>query len=354
LSRFRVIIPSLLLALGVADTACSQASKTDSSPASIEVPKVEREGVWQPTPGGTQVPLWPVNFPLAKPDTGDHPEATGNGSSLVGGRKWHWASYVTRPTMTIYKPKGRNTGTTMLVLPGGGFYAVATDLEGTEICDWVIPQGMTCVMLKYRTPQVWPKVDGKQQRPKVLLGLEDAQRAMGLLRQRASTYGIDPHKIGVIGFSAGAYLVANMSNTEERTYPLTDAADQQSSRPDFAIVAYTARMLDNSKGKNNLELQPWVKISPKAPPTLIIHAMNDPVDDIRQPMAYALALNDAGVPVDMRLYAKGGHAFGMRPTANPITTEWPGQVKQWLHNIDGSRSHRSRNLPSRNRATVPL
>jgi acetyl esterase/lipase len=333
LPRTRFVPPSLLLALGIAGAVFGQASKTDSSPAMVEVPKVEREGAWQPTAGGTQVPLWPANVILTKPDTGDRPEATGNGTSLVGGTKWHWASYVTRPTMTIYKPKGRNTGATMLVLPGGGFYAVATDLEGTEICDWVIQQGMTCVMLKYRTPQVWPKKNGKQQRPKVLLGLEDAQRAMGLLRQRASTYGIDPHKIGVIGFSAGAYLAANMSNTEERTYPPTDAADQQSPRPDFAIVAYTARMLDNSKGENNLELKPWVKISAKAPPTLIIHAMNDPVDDIREPMAYALALNDAGVPVDMRLYAKGGHAFAIRPTTDPITTQWPGQVKQWLRNI---------------------
>lgn len=92
-------------------------------------------------------------------------------------------------------------------------------------------------------------------------------------------------------------------------------------------------MLDNSKGKNNLELKPWVQISANASPTLIIHAMDDPVDEIREPMAYALALNDAGVPVDMRLYAKGGHAFGMRATEHPITTQWPGQVKQWLQNI---------------------
>lgn len=289
--------------------------------------------MWQPSSGGTQVPLWPANVPLARPDTGDRPEATGNGSPLVGGRKWHWATYVTRPTMTIYRPKGRSTGAAMLVLPGGGFYAVATDLEGSEICEWVIRQGITCVMLKYRTPQVWPKVDGKQQRPKVLLGLEDAQRAMSLLRHQASAYGIDPRKIGAIGFSAGAYLVANMSNTEERTYALTDAADRQSPRPDFAIIAYTARMLDNSKGKNSLELKPWVQISPKAPPTLIVHAMDDSVDDIREPMAYALALNDAGVPVDLRLYAKGGHAFGLRPTADPITREWPGQVEQWLRNL---------------------
>lgn len=330
--RFRIAL-SLLVACTAA-VACGQSSRSDSSFARIEVPKVEREGVWQAGADGTQVPLWPASFPLGKPDTGDHPEATGNGSPLVGGRKWHWASYVTRPTMTIYKPQGRNSGTTMMVLPGGGFHAVAMDLEGTEICDWVIRQGMTCALLKYRTPQVWPRQDGRQQRPEIVLGLEDAQRAMGLLRQHADRYGIDPHKIGVIGFSAGAYLVANMSNSEERTYPLSDAADRQSPRPDFAIIAYTARMLDNSKGKNNLELQPWVKISAKAPPTLIIHAMNDPVDDIRQPMAYALALNDAGVPVDMRLYATGGHAFGMRPTDDPITREWPGQLKQWLQNLD--------------------
>jgi hypothetical protein len=220
LSRFRFVVPSLL-ALGLAGAACGQATKSDApSDKRIEVPKVEKKGLWQPTAGGKQIPLWSADVPLLKPDTGDEAERTGNGSPLVGGRKWHWASYVTRPTMTIYKPKGRNIGATMLVLPGGGFYAVATDLEGTEICDWVVTKGMTCVMLKYRTPQVWPKVNGRQKRPDVLLGLEDAQRAMGLLRSQAASYGIDPHKIGVIGFSAGAYLVTNMSNDYERTYPI--------------------------------------------------------------------------------------------------------------------------------------
>lgn len=257
----------------------------------------------------------------------------GNGTSLVGGREWHWASYVTRPTMTVYRPKGSNNGASMLVLPGGGFEVLALDLEGTEICDWVVQQGMTCAVLKYRVPQAWRRVKGKQVRPKVLLGLEDAQRAMGLLRQQAASYGIEPHKIGVIGFSAGAYLAANMSNTEQRTYPLTDAADYQSPRPDFAIVAYTARMLDDSRGRNSLELKPWVAISPKAPPTLILHAMNDPMDKVRQPLAYALALSDAGVAVDLRIYSKGGHAFGIRPTDDPISREWPGQVRQWLHNL---------------------
>jgi acetyl esterase/lipase len=322
-----------LLAVGIAGIAFGQANVPDSTRARVEVLKEETVGVWQPTPGGTQVLLWPQNVVLAKPDTGDQEEATGNGSPLIGGRRWHWASYVTRPTMTIYKPKGRNTGATILVVPGGGFFAVATDLEGTEICDWVVQQGMTCVMLKYRTPQVWRRAKGQAQRPNVLLALEDAQRAISLLRHGASTYEIDPNKIGVIGFSAGAYLAANMSNTDERTYTLTDEADRLSPRPDFAIIAYTARLLDESKGRNSLELAPWVKISAKAPPTLILHAMDDPVDNIRHPMAYALALNDVGVPVDVRFYAKGGHAFGIRATTDPITTQWPGQVKQWLENL---------------------
>jgi len=328
LSRFRFVVPSLL-AISIAGAACGHISKANNLPAKVVLPKNERAGTWQAPKEGVQTPLWAASTSLAKPDSGDRPEGTGNGTGLVGGRKWHWASYVTRPTMTLYRSKGRNVGTAMLVMPGGGFEVIATDLEGTEICDWVVQQGMTCAVLKYRVPQAWPQ----GQRPKVLLGLEDAQRAMGLLREQAASYGFDPHKVGVIGFSAGAYLAASLSNTDERTYPQTDAADQQSPRPDFAIVAYTARMLDDSKGRNSLELKPWVTISPKAPPTFILHAMNDPTDPIRQPMAYALALSDAGVPVDMRLYAKGGHAFGMRPTADPISREWPGQVKQWLHNI---------------------
>ncbi len=332
MSWLRCVLASLL-AIPLAGAACAQSGKPAAAPEKAVLPKNERPGVWQPTEGGVQIPLWSPDTPLEKPDSGDRPEGLGNGTGLVTGRPWHWASYVTRPTMTVYRPKGRNSGAALLVLPGGGFEVLALDLEGTEICDWAVQRGMTCAVLKYRVPQLWPTENGKQRRPKILLGLEDAQRAMGLLRQQAPSYGIDPHKIGVIGFSAGAYLAASMSNTDARTYPLADAADHQSPRPDFAIVAYTARMLDDSKGRNSLELKPWVTISPKAPPTLILHAMNDPMDAVRQPLAYALALSDAGVPVDIRIYATGGHAFGMRPTADPISREWPGQVQQWLQNL---------------------
>lgn len=328
--RSWLIFPWILMALFGASITGGLASTSSQN-----VEKRSKAGVWQPTPGGTQVPLWPSGITLAKPDTGDRLEETGNGSSLVGGRNWHWASYVTSPTMTIYRPKGRNTGTTMLVLPGGGFAALAMDLEGTEICDWVLSKGMTCVILKYRAPQQWPRDEGAgpRRRPQVLLALQDAQRAMGLLRQQASGYGIDPDRIGVIGFSAGAYLAAEMSNIDQRTYTPVDAADRKSARPDFAVLAYTGRIWDAAKGRTDLGLAPWVKISGQAPPTILIHAMSDPSNDVRNSMAYALALTEAGVRVDLRLYAKGGHAFGMRPTGDPITTQWPGEVEQWLRDV---------------------
>ena len=328
--RIRVILCSLLLAAGIAGAASGQ---NNNQPGEVE--KHTKIGVWQPDAAGTQVPLWPESVDLAKPDTVDRPEETGNGSALVGGRKWHWAGNVNRPTMTIYRPKGRNSGTTMLVLPGGGFSVVAMDLEGTEICDWAVRRGMTCAILKYRAPQQWPMDEekGRRRRPDVLLALEDAQRAIGLLRQGASAYGINPRRIGVIGFSAGAYLAANMSNSEGRSYQPVDAADRQSSRPDFAIMAYTGRLWETSNARTDLGLAPWVKISRNAPPTLLIHSMKDPMNDVRHAMAYALALNEAGVPVDMRLYATGGHAFGMRPTSDPITTQWPRQAEKWLRDI---------------------
>jgi acetyl esterase/lipase len=235
--------------------------------------------------------------------------------------------------MIVYPPKGRNTRAAMVVLPGGGYEVVAMDLEGTEICDWATKQGMTCIVLKYRVPQQWHH-DGIEEAPKVQLPLQDAQRAIGLLRHGASSYGIDPHKIGVIGFSAGGHLAAAVSNAEKRTYTAVDDADREPSRPDFAILLYPGHLWNETSPKTSLTLSPWVEISANAPPTLLIHAMNDPTDTVRHSLAYGLALNEVRVPVEMHLYAKGGHAFGMRPTANPITTEWPALVEKWLHTIN--------------------
>lgn len=325
---------SVLLAFGVGCAAARQTSVAGGAPADIK--KVTGPRVWEPGAEGNQVPLWPEGLAIQRPES-DKPEEVGKGSKPVAGRPWTWATYVSRPTMTIYPPKdheGHGTRAAVLVLPGGGYIAVAMDLEGTEICDWITQQGMTCIVLKYRVPQAWRHGEQHvEEAPKVQLPLQDAQRAMGLLRYRASSYGIDPHKIGVIGFSAGGHLAAAVSNAEKRTYEPVDAADRESSRPDFAILLYPGHLWDESSPKADLKLSPWVEISAHAPPTLLIHAMNDPTDNVRHSMAYGLALHDAGVPVDMRFYAEGGHAFGIRPTSAPITREWPELVVKWLQNI---------------------
>ena len=322
---------SVLLAFGVSRAAAGQTQEANRAPT--EIKKVSRPMVWEPGTEGNQVPLWPEDLAIQRPES-DKPEEVGNGSRLVAGRPWHWATYVSRPTMTIYQPEGRSTRAAILVLPGGGYAAVAIDLEGTEICDWVTKQGMICILLKYRVPQAWRHGEDRVEAPpKVQLPLQDAQRAIGLLRHRAASYGIDPHKIGVIGFSAGGHLAAAVSNAEKRTYGPVDAADRQSSRPDFAILLYPGHLWDENSPKSGLRLSPWVGISANAPPTLLIHAMDDPTDDVRHSMAYGRALNDVGVPVDMRLYAKGGHAFGIRPTQAPITREWPELAVKWLSNI---------------------
>lgn len=300
-----------------------------------KVDKIERpDVVWRPGARGNQVPLWPEGHAVATQHANGNPEMVGSGSPLIAGRTWNFATFVSRPTMTIYPPKGRATRAAMLVLPGGGYAAVAMDLEGTEICNWITQHGVTCIVLKYRTPQVWRRGEnGVQVPPDKLLPLEDAQRAMGLLRDRAAAYNIDPEKIGVIGFSAGAHLAAALSNEETRTYNRVDTADDKSSQPNFAIVLYPGRFLPEKRSTTDLQLAPWMKISARAPPTLLIHAMNDPSNDVRHSMAYGLALSRAGVPVDMRFFAKGCHAFGLRPTPDPITVEWPGLAVQWLRSL---------------------
>lgn len=314
---------------------CTSGQTSESPCARETVKKIERPMVWQPKAGAEQVAIWPKHVDIDTPEVDGNPETVGNGSKLVAGRTWNWATYVSSPTMTIYKPARQNTGGAVLVLPGGGYRAVAMDLEGTEICDWLTELGITCIILKYRVPQVWQQNSNAiGQPPEVLLPLHDAQRAMSLLRQNANSYEINPNKIGVIGFSAGGHLAAALSNAAERKYMAVDAADQKKSRPNFAIILYPGRLWDRSLPKTNLTLAPWVEISLNAPSTLLIHAMNDPVDDIRHSIAYGMALNDVGVPVDMHLYAKGCHAFGMRPTSDPITTEWPMIVIRWLQHLD--------------------
>ena len=229
--------------------------------------------------------------------------------------------------MTVYSPKGKNTGTAVVVFPGGGYEILAIDLEGTEVCDWLTSKGIKCVLLKYRVP-------GKGHYAKLgplsssLMALEDAQRTVGLVRFHATEWKIDPHKIGVLGFSAGGHLSAAMSTRfEQRLYPPVDAADNASCRPDFAVALYPGHLWND-----NFELNPGIPVTPQTPPTFLLEAENDPVDNVNNSLVYYAALKKAGVPVEMHLYAEGGHAFGLRRTTFPITG-WPQLVEKWLGTI---------------------
>jgi acetyl esterase/lipase len=242
--------------------------------------------------------------------------------------------------MTMYAPKRHNTGVAVVVFPGGGYRSLAMDIEGTDICDWLTSRGVTCVLLKYRVPDSGPTwKDGERHYPKVQTALQDAQRTLGLVRLHAAQWHVDPHKVGVIGFSAGGHLVAAVSTRfAQRTYPPVDAADALSCRPDFAIALYPGHLWVHedepgaSRDETDLSLRPDIHVGADTPPTFLLQAEDDHVDGVEQTLAYYVALQKAGVPTEMHLYAQGGHAFGLRPTKLPIG-RWPMLVEQWLHTI---------------------
>jgi acetyl esterase/lipase len=280
--------------------------------------------VWQPSPGHTQIPIWPGTVPDARPVAG--PEMVRTSQPLVAGEQpVVFVNRVSQPTMTVYSPTKANTGVAVVVFPGGGYNELAIDLEGTEICDWLTSRGITAVLLKYRVPTRSPEGYGES-----LPALEDAQRTLGLVRFHATEWQIDPHKIGVIGFSAGGHLVTAMStHFDKRSYPAVDAADKESCRPDFAIACYPGHLWD---GGEDLKLNPNVPVTRHTPPTFLLQAEDDHVDGVGQSLVYYMGLKKAGVPVEMHLYAQGGHGFGLRRTKFPITG-WPQLVETWLRTI---------------------
>jgi acetyl esterase/lipase len=287
---------------------------------------------WQPPTGKVQVPIWPGKVPDAQPaPTAENAEP----KAPVAGRPWVQVSNVSKPTMTVFSPKGVNTGVAVIVFPGGGYKVLAIDLEGTEACEWLASQGITGVLLKYRVPFSGPHWDANLKRhiyPQAPLALEDAQRTVGLVRSHAAEWHIDPEKIGVLGFSAGGHLVAAMStHFNQRVYPVVDAADKLSCRPDFAVALYPGHLwIDETKFELNPDIA--AHITPQTPPTFLLQNEDDHVDNVNDSLVYYIALKNAGIPVEMHLYAQGGHGFGLRRTKLPATG-WPQLVKTWLETI---------------------
>lgn len=309
-----------IMALGLLAACAGAQANTETWPTKV----------WQPADGITQTPLWPGTPPNASPMPAAEQTRT-SAEAALGNKPVTGVKNISLPTMAVYPAKGTNTGAAVVVFPGGGFEMLAIDFEGTEVCDWLTARGVTCVVLKYRVPSLpydWHCNCRPHNLQIPVQALTDAQRALRLVRANAAQWHVDPHKIGVLGFSAGGFLVAEASTQYKRhLYAPVDDADKESARPDFALAIYPGHLtLDDGKLNKN------VPVTSDTPPTFILQAEDDHVDGVEQALVYFTALKDANVPAEMHLYAQGGHAFGLRPTANPIT-HWTALADTWMQTI---------------------
>jgi acetyl esterase/lipase len=266
------------------------------------------------------MPLWPNGAPGEKGDLGPEVNVSKPGQRLVAGKPVIRLANVSIPTITVYRPPHRkNTGTAVVVCPGGAYQILAYDLEGTEVCHWLNSIGITGVLLKYRVP-------GRPNQKNYEAPLQDAQRALSLARSHADAWKIQTNRIGILGFSAGGHLSALTScHFDQRAYEPIDAADQLSCRPDFTVLIYPAYLTDKEQTNR---LAPEFTISSNVPPALLVQTEDDHIR-VENSLYYYLALKSAQVPAELHVYAKGGHGYGLRPSGNPVA-DWPKLVEQWL------------------------
>jgi acetyl esterase/lipase len=264
----------------------------------------------EPTP----IKLWPGKAPGETKDIG--PEKTTEPKNANDVRR---VANVSEPTITIYSPpKGTNTGTAVVVAPGGGYSILASEHEGSAVCEFLNKLGVTGVLLKYRVPK------RDMQTPDNLAMVQDAQRAITLVRGMHTELGVDPARVGMLGFSAGGHLTACTALTKKRLYEKVDKADEAfGHEPDFALLIYPAYLTDK-EGK----LKPEFEVKKDSPPMFFAHASDDPVT-CEGSVALFLALNKNKVPAELHLYATGGHGFGMRKIPHPCAT-WPDRAADWM------------------------
>jgi len=271
----------------------------------------------------TSIPLWPNGAPGEKGVMGAEHDTTGPKDGLVAGQHVIRLGSVSVPTITVYRPpQEKNTGAAVLICPGGGYHILAMDLEGTEICTWLNSIGVTGVLLKYRVPT-------RPDQPRHAAPLQDAQRALGLIRQHAGEWQLDAKRIGVLGFSAGGHLAATLSNNyAQRTYENVDDADEFSCRPNFTVLIYPAYLTVKEQGD---KLAPELPVTTNTPPAFLVQTGDDAIR-VENSLGYYLALKNAKVPAEMHLFATGGHGYGLRASGKAVTT-WPQRAEEWLHTL---------------------
>ena len=233
---------------------------------------------------------------------------------------------VTRPSLTIHLPPAEtNTGTAMLICPGGGYWDLFWELEGEEVAAWLNSRGITAIILKYRVPRrPGDKPGAPPSGP-----LSDAQRAVRMVRAHASEWHIEPDRIGVVGFSAGGHLaLATATGFGDRKYRQIDAIDNVSCRPDFAVLCYSGYLKDGDRD----QVSEGIAIPADTPPVFLTHASDDSESDVAHSVIAYLGLHRAGVPVELHVYASGEHDFGVRRDGK-LPSSWPQLCLDWMHSM---------------------
>ncbi len=266
-------------------------------------------------PGSMVIDVWPGTVPGEKDPIAPEKATKKPGTNVITS-----LTNVSKPTITVTRPADdKNTGVAVLVFPGGGYNMLAWDHEGEQVAHWLNSIGITAAILKYRVP----RRPGTERGTPPIQALMDAQRAISLVRSKATDWGVDPKRIGVLGFSAGGHLAAwAATNPDKRAYETIDGVDQVSCRPDFAVMIYPGGVIK----RGATELSPEIRVAADTPPSFLVHAANDSAENS---LYLYLALRKAKVPVELHLYGSGGHGFGMRPIDKPAAT-WPKRCEEWL------------------------
>jgi len=260
------------------------------------------------------VKLWPEGTPSKMVPKS---EATAKLIQSYGGVNPNRLSDITDPTMTIYRPAKPN-GTALIVAPGGGFMFLSYAHEGTQVCEWLNSLGVTAVLLKYRTPT-------RDEKEMYTLPVQDAQRAMGMIRHRARELGVDASKVGLLGFSAGGNLAGHAAwDRGARTYPQDKNLDDPRG-PDFLIFIYGGGFLD---AKDKSKFREGFSVPKDAPPAFFLVAHDDKSNPLETTMLYQ-EYQKQKLSAEVHIYSKGGHGFGMRKGKDPIL-EWPERCAEWL------------------------
>lgn len=285
----------------------ASAQDPDAPPAYPTWSELEPDVTMQVWPGVAPGEVEGPNEESLRPDTGDSIDRMGD---------------VTVPQLYVYKPSPEtDTGAAVVICPGGGYHILASNLEGTEVAEWLNSIGVTGIMLHYRVPR-------RPDRPKHEAPLQDAQRTLRLARANADEWGIDPDRIGILGFSAGGHLSATTAtNGDLPAYEPIDEVDDLSCRPDFAVLVYPAYLYD----EENEAFYEEIRVSDTTPPVFFAHAGDDRISCVNSIRMY-MALRELGVQSELHVYGHGGHGFGLRPTENPCT-DWPDRCASWMARI---------------------